>query len=170
MRAPNLLSLLCVLFFAVPAVAKVGPLPIERLVTGSDEIVIATVTDVSSAPTQDMQPVYANAVVQRALKGSLAGAFRFRAYPTWSCDVSDAVKDEAVLLFLKRDSDGTFSIQYAGRGRMPLRVADGRTYVTLWDDVVLPAAAPTIAGPDPRYSFIVSVELEYIESLIVKSR
>jgi hypothetical protein len=143
-------------------------MPIGELVSGSEEIVIATVTDVSSQSTSGTEKVYASAVVQRALKGSLAGTFRLWAYPTWTCDISDAVKGETVLLFLKRGSDGYFSIQHAGRGRMPLREVDGRTYVTLWNDVVLPRAAPTIAGPDPKYGFIVSVELRYIESLIIQ--
>ena len=51
---------------------------------------------------------------------------------------------------------------------MPLRVISGRTYVTLWNDVWLPNGAPTVAGPDPRYDFIVSVELRYVEALILK--
>ncbi len=54
---------------------------------------------------------------------------------------------------------------------MPLRTVDGKTYVPLWNDIVLPKAAPTVAGPDPRYGFIVSVELSaYIESLITPPR
>jgi hypothetical protein len=170
MRTLTPCILLSVFIFAAPAIAKVSSMPIEELVTGSEEIVIATVTDVSSKPAPHMKPIYASAVVQRTLKGSLAGAFRLRAYPTWSCDISEAVKGETVLLFLRRSDDGYFTIQYAGRGRMPLRVVDGRTYVTLWDDVVLPKAVPTIAGPDPKYAFIVSVELAYIESLITQPK
>jgi hypothetical protein len=170
MRTLTLFSLLSVFLFAAPAIAKVSSMPIAELVAGSEEIVIATVTDVSAKPAPDMKPSYASAVVQRTLKGSLAGAFRLWAYPTWTCDISEAVKGETVLLFLKRGGDGYFTIQFAGRGRMPLRVVDGRTYVTLWDDIVLPKAAPTIAGPDPKYGFIVSVELAYIESLVTQPK
>lgn len=170
MRTLTLFSLVWVFLFAAPVVAKVSSMPIGELVTGGEEIVIATITDVSSKSAPDTKPIYAGAVVQRTLKGSLAGAFRLWAYPTWACDISEAVKGETVLLFLRRGADGYFTIQYAGRGRMPLRVVDGRTYVTLWDDVVLPNTVPTIAGPDPKYGFIVSVELAYIEALIIQPK
>jgi hypothetical protein len=59
-----------------------------------------------------------------------------------------------------------YYIQMAGHGRMPVRQVDGKTYVTLWDEVLLPEDAPLIAGPDARYAFIRSVELGYIEGLI----
>ncbi len=73
--------------------------------------------------------------------------------------------------FLHRGEDGTFYIEYAGRGRMPLREVDGKTYVSLWNsEILLPEGVPTIAGPDPKYSFIVSVELTRIEALIRNRR
>ena len=170
MRTLILFGCLCAFLCAVPASAKVAAIPIEDLVTESDEIVVAVVTEAPPGSTSDMKPVYASAVVQRTLKGSLAGTFRFLAAPTWSCDISSAVKGETVLLFLKRQDDSSFIIQHAGRGRMPLRVVGGRTYVTLWNDIRLPHAAPTVAGPDPKYDFIVSVELTYVEALILKQK
>ena len=73
---------------------------------------------------------------------------------------------ESVLLFLYKQDDEEFGIKLAGRGRMPLRTVGATTYATLWTDVVLPADAPVIPGPDARYSFIVSVELPYLERRI----
>ena len=159
----------CIVLFGAPASAKVAAVPLEELVTGSDEIVVATVTEVSSESTSGPR-TYASAVVARTIKGSLQGSFNFLASPTWTCDISDAVKGETVLLFLKQQSDHSFIIQHSGRGRMPLRVVGGRTYVTLWNDVRLPGDAPTVAGPDPRYDFIVSVELSYMKAMILKHK
>jgi hypothetical protein len=92
--------------------------------------------------------------------------FRFRATPGWVCDISNAQKGETVLLFLVDPTDGYFGIALAGPGYMPLRNVRGKKYATLEDDVVLPEGAPVIPGPDPKYSFIRSVELSYVEKLI----
>jgi hypothetical protein len=155
-------------FLLSAASARIGSTTIEELIARSDEIVIATVSELLPTSTSDKDLVYATASIQRTLKGSLSDSFLFRASAGWICDTSGAVKDETALFFLGRGDDGTFYIQHAGRGRMPLRVIDGKTYVTLWDNVVLPKEAPTVAGPDPRYEFIKSIELTYIEGLVRK--
>jgi hypothetical protein len=49
---------------------------------------------------------------------------------------------------------------------VPLREVKGKNYATFSDDVVLPKDAPVIPGPKPKYSFIKSVELSYIEGLV----
>lgn len=170
LRALMLLCCLCLVLCAGPASARLASVPIDDLIARSDAIVIATVAEVSPGPASLGELVYAKAVVQQTLKGSLTGAFSFRASPTWVCDISSAVKDEVALFFLMRQSDGTFALQHAGRGRMPFRKVAGKNYVTVWDEVRLPGSAPTIAGPDSRYDFIVSVELAYVETLIRKYR
>lgn len=162
---------LCLLgtFLLSTASARISSISIEELIAQSDEIVIATVTELLPTSTSDKDLVYASASIQRKLKGSLTESFLFQASAGWICDTSGAVKDETALFFLGRGSDGTFYIQDAGRGRMPFRVIDGKTYVTLWDDDVrLPKDSPTVPGPDPRYNFIKSVELTYLEGLIRK--
>jgi hypothetical protein len=153
-------------FLLPTASARIGSAPIEQLIAFSDAIVVAKVSELLPTSTSEKDLVYATASIQRTLKGSLADSFMFRASSGWICDTSGAVKDETALFFLGRGDDGTFYIQWAGRGRMPLREANGKTYVTLWDNVVLPKDAPTIAGPDPRYGFIKSIELSYVEGLI----
>jgi hypothetical protein len=164
MRTLTLFGALCIFLCAVPASAKVAIIQIEELVARSDVIVVATVTGISPSPGN--RHVSAGAVVERTLKGSMTGTFRFLASPTWTCDVSTAVQGETVLLFLKRRPDGHFIIGHSGRGRMPLRTVGDKTYVTLWTDVQLPSGAPTIAGPDSNASFLVAVELGYLEALI----
>jgi len=75
---------------------------------------------------------------------------------------------DAVLLFLSGSLNGAFGVALAGRGYMPLRRVDGKQYATVWDEVVLPENAPVIPGPDRQLTFIKSVELRYLEDLIVK--
>ena len=157
------------LLFSVTASARLGSMKIEELVVYSDEIVLARVTELLPTSGSDKDLIYATATVEETLKGSLSGTFLFRASPSGFCDDSKAIKDEAALFFLKRGDDGVYYIYFAGRGRMPIREQGGKTYVSLWDEVTLPEGAPTIAGPDPKYSFITSVELGYVEALIRKN-
>jgi hypothetical protein len=155
-------------FLLSNASARIGSAPIDQLIAHSDAIVVAKVSELLPTSTSEKDLVYATASIRRTLKGALTDSFLFRASGGWICDTSGALKDETALFFLGRGDDGTFYIQWAGRGRMPLREIDGRTYVTLWDNVVLPKDAPMVPGPDPRYDFIRSVELTYIEDLIRK--
>ena len=149
--------------------ARIASIRIDELIARSDEFVVAKVSELLPTSTSDKALVYATGLVQKSLKGSLTGSFMFQASAGWICDTSGAVKDETALFFLGRGSDGTYYIQFAGRSRMPFRQVDGKTYVTLWGGVVLPAGAPTIAGPEPKYPSIKSVELEYLEGLIKKA-
>jgi hypothetical protein len=156
-------------FLLATASARISSTSIEELIARSNEIVVAKVTEMLPTSTSQGDLVYATATIQRTLKGSLADSFLFRASAGWVCDTSGAVKDETALFFLYRGDDGTFGIMHAGRGRMPIRVVDGKTYVTLWEgDIHLPEGAPTIAGPDAKHDRIKSVELTYLEGLIKK--
>ena len=115
--------------------------------------------------------MYASATVEKTLKGSLKDSFLFRASPGGICDSSGAVKDETALFFLGRNGDGTFYIKGAGRGRLPFREVDGKTYVTFSNmQTIIPDSLRTIAGPEPQYSFIISVELKDMKAMISKHR
>jgi hypothetical protein len=114
--------------------------------------------------------------------GRASSCFYFVAEPTWTCDTSDAVAGETVLLFLSRVREQTierpnlgkppvrvgaakqqalFYIAHSGRGRMPVRQVNGQTYVTLWtEDVLLPPGIQTIDGPHPGSA-------EYIRSALL---
>jgi hypothetical protein len=169
MRTSTLFCCLCLSLLAGSAGARIASVSLEELIAGSDSIVVATVSVVEE-PTPERQLVYATAVVQRTIKGSLNGVFRFLSKSDFVCDTSEGVPGETALFFLYRASDGNYGIAAAGRGRMPLRIVDGKTYVTAWtDDVRIPKDVPTVDGPDPRYSFIRSVELEHLEAQIRKN-
>jgi hypothetical protein len=170
LRKAVLLSGSLLLLLTTPSNGRVASISIDELIAQSDAIVIATVSEVAADSNSANPIVYATALVQRSLKGSLNGNFRFYASGGWVCDTSSAVQDETALFFLGLSEDGTYYLRHAGRGRMPFRDVDGKTYVTLWDDVRLSKDAPMIAGPEPKYQFIKSVELGYLESLIRRQK
>jgi hypothetical protein len=153
------------LFLAVPRLsAKVAALQLDELVEGSDLIVLAEVESVTKPLIGERK---ATARVLEVWKGSPIETVRFIASPTWTCDISEAVEGETVVLFLaKGDNPRFYTIAHSGRGRMPLRSVDGVTYATLWPEVRLPEGTPTIEGPEPEWSFIRSVEVEVLWELV----
>jgi hypothetical protein len=147
--------------------AKLAPIWLKELIAISDVIVVAEVESVSR-PLIGKR--YAKARVIQVLKGKESGAIEFLASARGIEDVSDAKKGEIDLLFLTRiPQSQSYTITFAGRGRMPLRVVAGKTYLTLWPDVVLPEGTTTIEGPDPQWRFIRSVEMARIRDFIEKT-
>lgn len=89
---------------------------------------------------------------------------------TWTCDISDAKKGETVLLFLTKGGEArSYAIAHSGRGRLPLRTVDSKSYATFWPDIRLPKDTPTIDGPEPKWDFIRSVEVETLRDLVKKA-
>jgi hypothetical protein len=156
--------ILFMMFGAVMAFAKVGGLSLEELVRISDAIVIARVDRVS-APLIGKKWAFAS--VTDTWKGSTDSKIRFLASPTWTCDISEAKKGETVVLFLVKDKDPTrYVLALSGRGRMPVREVSGKTYATFWPEVKLPEDTPTIAGPEPKWDFIKSLEIQKLRELV----
>lgn len=62
-------------------------------------------------------------------------------------------------------------LSWSGRGRMPIRIVQGKPYVTLWTaDVHLPATIRTIGGPEREYSaFIRSAPLSKVLDFVRSS-
>jgi hypothetical protein len=165
--------LCCGLLAAPTSQSKIAPVPLDELIRSSDQIVMATVTQVVDAKVDSHSVKRAMATVHKTLKGRPLQSIGFVAVPAndhFMDSTADAIVGESVLLFLYKQDDEEFGIMLAGRGRMPLRKVGATTYATLWKDVVLPADAPVIPGPDVRYSFIVSVELPYMERRITSQR
>lgn len=124
----------------------------------------------------------ARLAVERTLLGTPTEAVCYLACGTWTCDISGAEVGERVLLFLDdtrwmagerapfhaalaetTDRAPVFQIADAGRGSMPLRDVEGRSYATLWTgDVILPEDVPTIDGPEPESKFIRSAPLDVL--------
>lgn len=167
---PRTWILCCVgLLAASISQSKIAAVLVDELIRSSDQIVIATVTQVVDAKVNSYAVKHATATVHKTLKGRPLQSIRFMAVPgndRFMDSTADAIVGESVLLFLYKQVDGEFGIKLAGRGRMPLHTVAATTYATLWTDVILPADAPVIPGPDARYKFIVSVELSYLERRI----
>ena len=156
-------------FLLTTAGARVAPASLDDLIADSDEIVIAKVTELLPGSASDRDLVYASATVEKTLKGSIKDSFLFRASPAAICDSSGAVKDETALFFLGRNGDGTFYIMGAGRGRLPLSEVDGKLFVTFSNmEVPIPDSLPTVTGTESKDSFIISVALEDLETMISK--
>jgi hypothetical protein len=143
--------------------AKVASIRFEELVESSDLIVVAEVDSVN----RSLLKRYAQARVTEVWKGAETASVEFLASPTWTCDISAAIEGERVVLFLTQGKrPGSYTIAYSGRGRMPLRTVDGVVYATFWPDVILPEGTPTIDGPEPEWSFIRSIEVAALRSLV----
>jgi hypothetical protein len=155
--------LCCVGLLAAPiSQSKIAAVPLDELIRSSDQIVIATVTQVVDAKVDSHTVQHAIATVHKTLKGPPLQSIGFVVVPAndhFMDSADDAIVGESVLLFLHKQDDEEFGIKLAGRGRMPLRKVGATTYATLWNP-----------GPDARYSFIVSVELPYLERRITSQR
>jgi hypothetical protein len=163
MRAIYLVILFTV-FGDITAFAKVGGLSLEELVRISDAIVVAHVDRVSAAL---IGKKWAVASITETWKGSTDSKIRFLASPTWTCDISEAKKGETVVLFLVKDKNPTrYVLALSGRGRMPVREVSGKTYATFWPEVKLPIDISTIAGPEPKWDFIKSLEVQKLRELV----
>jgi len=173
MRILTFLCCLGALLLSGLADAKLGSIGIDQLIKDSDAIVVARVSSITSAtvpahPSRSGKVVYADAIAQRKLKGSVAGKFRVLAQVDFICEATGAVKDEDALFFLRHDSNGSLVILAFGHGRMPLRTVDGKQYVSPTSLIILPKDVPTIPALDPGSK--VSVELARIEQLITADR
>jgi hypothetical protein len=167
MRVRALLIGICILILMfTPSTAKVAGERFEKLVADSGQIVLARVYAVEKRAKNRM---VAKAEVLEVWKGPTRQEVLFNASPTWTCDTSDAEVGETAVLFLGIGKPGKLVyISHDGRGRMPVREVDGKSYADFWPEVILPEATPTIHGPWPEYSFIRSVDLILLKNLVVQ--
>jgi hypothetical protein len=151
-----------------PIWARVGTVTLKELVETSDLIVVATEMKVEDGPADFKieeeiipSPKVAIARVLDVWKGKAGPEVRYLASPAFPCDISDAKVGERVVLFLTKPKELPFwAIADWGRGRMPIRVVEGKSYATIHTgDVQLLKGVLTIPGPEPKYDFIRSVEL-----------
>ena len=140
--------------FAAPAVAaKVATVTLSELAQHAEFIGTVRVDRISRAFPLVRRP-RATATILESWKGQAEGRVMFVAAPTWICDISDAVKGEETVVFIR---DG--SLLHAGRGRMPVFTRDGRRLAAIWPEVGLPAGVKTEEGPEPEYRFIRAVDV-----------
>src|SRR5215217_3535256 len=149
---------------ALPGSAKVGSILLDEMIDASDVVVVARVDAVSRTFLSFGQR-YARAQVLEVWKGEPGPEVQFLASPTWTCDISDAESGETAVLFLKR-SGSNYVIAQSGRGRLPIREIEGQLYGTIWPEVRLPAGARTLPGPEPEFTFIQSVAVDYLRTFV----
>ncbi len=151
----------------IPSLARamVAPIKFHELVANSEVIVVAQVTKID---IRGKDEEIATARVVQTWKGTPGAEVRFLASPTWTCDISDAEIGEHVVLFLTRSKDSAILIiAHSGRGRMPLREVEGKSYATIWaDDVILPEGTSTLPGPKPEYDFIKSIDISVLKKMV----
>jgi hypothetical protein len=203
-------SLFALLATAVStAHGRVGSTTLKALTVYSDGIAVAKVERVEKVGGVSV----ATAKVVHPLKGLRAQQqVAFLAEGTWTCDTSYAVVGETVLLFLQRpgahfqefirnrpqfqqertsrlSSLPFFQIAYAGRGRMPLQMRRGQSYlcvkkedtsastattgrhprVVFWNGTVqLPSGIRALSSPGPGKSVSWFVQLEDMEHAILE--
>jgi hypothetical protein len=174
-QARNVMVSLVLMSFPTLLWAKVAEIALKELVARSDVIVLAKVLKVEDGPTDiktedDRFPrvKVATAQIIETWKGTPLREVRYVASPLWTCDISGGEKGERTVLFLEsRKGSPIMMIAHSGRGRMPLHEVEGKSYATIWSkDVQLPKGTATIPGPEPKYSFIRSVELSKLKGLV----
>jgi hypothetical protein len=177
-RARNVIVGLVLVSFPTLLCAMVAEIAFKELVVHSDLIVLAKVLTIEETPPETksgddrIPPVkVATAQVIETWKGAPLREVRYIASPLWTCDSSSAERGERAVLFLEnRKGSPIMVIAHSGRGRMPLREVEGRSYATIWsEDVQLPKGTATIPGPKPKYSFIRSVESSTLKELVRES-
>lgn len=124
---------------------KVMTITLAKLVEQSDLILVARVDEVSWRLTGNR---IARATPIEIWKGDAKSAVEFLAMPTWTCDISTAVADERVVLFLRTDEKGSRTIAHSGRGRMPLHLLGRQELAETLGDVRFPEGVVRRIGED----------------------
>jgi len=122
-----------VIFIAFNIEGRVISSSLNQLIKASDFIVIARVVNIDK---ERADRIFATARVDSILYGNPPDSIKFRAYPTWTCDESKAVKDENILLFAKKCSNKKCEIAWHGRGRMPIIIRSDSLFISLLPDVI----------------------------------
>jgi hypothetical protein len=156
----------CLLISAPPVHAMVIPPRIAQLAEASEMIVLAKVKSVNGWAIAKNRR--ATATVIETWKGPKTEIVEYRVSPTFACDISDANRDETVLLFLAKDKKAHWEIVWSGRGRMPLRMVNGKEYLTHFGDVIFPAETVSIRTPEKNEDgFNSAVELKVVRQLVL---
>lgn len=101
---------------------------LEMLTRSATLVVVAQVENV----TEKGNVRIATARVIDVWKGQSEGIVQFRASRSWTCDVSNAIPGETVVLFLVDNAQiGETAIAYSGMGRLPVTKAEGIETVVL---------------------------------------
>ncbi|MES3020441.1 MAG: hypothetical protein V4857_02535 [Pseudomonadota bacterium] len=156
------------LLFATPVLsAMVLPIDLREMVWASDTIVVAKVESVGKHWWSPFGYKYAKARVLETWKATAKlDVVEFSASPSWTCDISTAVENETVILFLRRNGE-KYELVHNGRGRMPVSTSASDRLAVIWtDDVKLPSSIKTQSGPEERYDFIQAVKVSELRAAV----
>ena len=116
------------LFSPEAAISRAIMPTLEMLTRSATLVVVAQVENVTAKGNVRI----ATARVIDVWKGQSAGIVQFRASRSWTCDVSNAIPGETVVLFLVENAQtGETAIAYSGMGRLPVNKAENKETVVL---------------------------------------
>ena len=122
---------------------------LEMLTRTATLVVVAQVENVTEKGNVRM----ATARVINVWKGQSAGIVQFRASRSWTCDVSNAITGETVVLFLVDDArTGETVIAYSGMGRLPVNKAEGMETVRLSGSLFTKGLKQDVGIPQATFS------------------
>jgi hypothetical protein len=92
-------------------------------------------------------------------KGQSAKSVQFRASRSWTCDVSNAIPGETVVLFLADTQTVVPAIAYSGIGRLPVNNAEGTQTVMLYGSLFTKAMKQEAGVPQEIFSGNITLAL-----------
>jgi hypothetical protein len=126
---PGWLLAAAIALFSPEATFSRAVMPTSEMLTRTATLIV--VAQVESV-TEKGNVRIATARVTDVWKGQSAGIVQFRASRSWTCDVSNAIQGETVVLFLVDEAQtGERVIAYSGMGRLPVNKAEGMETVML---------------------------------------
>ena len=134
---PLLLSL-CALWMTSVCLARVASPTLTTLSKRADCIVLAQVESISTEPPDTRVAISQVIEVWKEGKGISGKTVKYRASPSFACDMSTTTVGHLAVLFLEHDDTNQYlNISYAGRGQMLINTFDGEPYASL-AGVILP--------------------------------
>src|SRR5574341_232863 len=162
-----IISLLAMILIAKLAISEAPYLTPDELFADSDVVCLARVERVERVWWHPDRK-FAIAQVLDTWKGPKISSVSFRAYPTWTCDVSTANEGEIVLLFLSKASSDQFEIVNSGQGRWPLKKI-GKDYIVRVSDYdIMPLSQRKVLKTYTSMSSVRNISLSQLKDFLQK--
>ena len=151
------LVIVAITFFSPQTTSSRALMPtFEMLTRNATLIVVAQVENV----IQNGNVSIATARVLDVWKGQSTKSVQFRASRSWTCDASNAIPGEIVVLFLAADAHtGVTAIAYSGMGRLPINNVEGTPTVMLYSSLFTKAMKQETRVPQETFSGNVTLAL-----------
>jgi len=122
-KMKDFIAFAVIVFLATNSFSETPLLTVSELYREADLVCVATVEQVLNEGINS-KAKFANARIVETWKGPKMKNVKFRAYPVWQCDSSDAKEGETVLLFLNKTDSKVYEIVNSGQGRWPLQSSE----------------------------------------------